>query len=329
LTERHFRDSRETAWRNFEASLNASKREFRANAASFPGRLRELTGDLNTAKANSFNPALIERLNRLVLDGGFKLNDARRFSFKEAACFVAFRFPNAVRTHWRSFAAACLLFYTITIFFALLCAKNKDFTVSILGARAMAGIEQMYNPENEHFLKPREVRTDADMFAFYIFNNAGIAFRTFAGGVLAGVGSLIILVLNAVSIGATAGYIIGLGFSETFFSFTSGHSAFELTGIVLSANAGFILGRAFFTTKRISRAAALGKAGKTAFPLIAGASILIFVAAVIEAFWSSRHEIAPIIHYYAGALMWILLALYFLFAGRRRNNCAVSKGGAF
>jgi uncharacterized membrane protein SpoIIM required for sporulation len=36
------------------------------------------------------------------------------------------------------------------------------------------------------------------MFAFYIMNNIGVALRTFAGGLLFGIGSAVILLFNGV-----------------------------------------------------------------------------------------------------------------------------------
>jgi uncharacterized membrane protein SpoIIM required for sporulation len=86
------------------------------------------------------------------------------------------------------------------------------------------------------------------MFGFYVYNNISIAFRTFAGGILAGIGSLLILCFNGAYLGIVAGHIINAGFTRTFFPFVIGHSGFELNAIVLSAQAGLLLGyRLFFT----------------------------------------------------------------------------------
>jgi uncharacterized membrane protein SpoIIM required for sporulation len=189
----------------------------------------------------------------------------------------------------------------------------------LLGEYTVSGFENMYDPESEQFLQPREVSTDADMFGYYIYNNISIAFRTFAGGIIAGVGSLVSLCFNAVFFGTMTGHVINVGFGETFFSFVIGHGSFELTAIVLSAQAGLLLGYRFFVTKGLSRAASLKQAGKTALPIIAGATLMLVVAAAIEAFWSSRHELPVNLRYGAGVAGWILLALYFAFAGRRRT----------
>jgi uncharacterized membrane protein SpoIIM required for sporulation len=188
----------------------------------------------------------------------------------------------------------------------------------VMGEDQARNIDEMYNPESYHFLTPREVSSDADMFGFYIYNNISIAFRTFAGGILAGFGSLLILCFNALFLGAAAGHIINLGYGDTFFPFIIAHSAFELTAIVFSAQGGLLLGYRLFVTRGLSRAASLKEAGKAALPIISGAGIMLVIAACLEAFWSSRYTLPIILRYGAGALLWVLLLCYFIFAGRKK-----------
>jgi hypothetical protein len=198
MTERHFIRMRETFWNQFEALLKTGKKGFKRDAAGFPRLLRLLTGDLNTAKANGFDSAIVERLNRLVLDGNQKLCSARIFSFHEPVEFFTRSFPRAVRFHRKSFGASALLFYGLFFFTMSLCIHNDNFVGRIIGPEMAYQLEEMYNKDGIHYLKPREVSGDADMFAFYIYNNISIAFRIFAGGLLVGIGSLVLLIFNAV-----------------------------------------------------------------------------------------------------------------------------------
>lgn len=319
MTERYFIDEREKSWQDFESLLLSPEREFAKSAHRFPAMLRSLSGDLNTARASSFNPMLIDRLNRLAFDGNQRLYAQKDFSLKPIADFWIKTFPRAVRAHIRSFAACAFIFYGTALFFAVLCVSDPDAVDAILGAKSMADLESMYDKNASHYLMPRDVSTDADMFGFYIYNNVSITFRTFAGGIIAGVGSLVVLILNAVTLGSSAAHIINRDFAQTFFSFISGHAAFELTGIVLGAQAGLLLGYNFFLPRGRSRVAALRDAGRTVFPIIAGAAALDFFAAVIEAFWSSKHAVPPVVHYIFGLVMLILLVVYFIFAGREKT----------
>jgi len=190
----------------------------------------------------------------------------------------------------------------------------------LIGEDVVLNLENMYDPDSSHFLRPRDVSSDADMFGFYIYNNISIAFRTFAGGILAGIGSLIILCFNGIFLGVATGHIINVGFGETFFPFVIGHSSFELTAIVLSAQAGLLLGYRLFITKGLSRAASLKSAGKSALPIIAGAALMLVLAAIIEAFWSSRYDLSAALRYGAGTAGWVFVILYFVFAGTRRRG---------
>jgi len=89
---------------------------------------------------------------------------------------------------------------------------------------------------------------------------------------------------------------------------------------VLSAQAGLLLGYSLFVTRGLSRAASLKSAAKTALPIIAGAAGLLVLAAAVEAFWSSRHELPLTVRYGVGAATWVFVILYLAFAGRSRGK---------
>ena len=316
MTQQSFVQRRQNSWTEIEKTLRGGRRALKVNASWFPLTFRELTQDLNTARAHGFDPSIIDRLNSIVLEGNQILYSKRSWSLKSAADFVLRAFPQAVRSQWRSLGAVFLIFFGLIFFFGFLCVRNPSMVYMITGEDSIRSLEDMYNTESSHFLTPRSVNSDVDMFGFYIYNNISIAFRTFAGGILFGLGSLFILCFNGIFLGTVAAHIINLGFSETFFPFVIGHSSFELIAIALSAQAGLLLGFRFFFTKGLSRSASLKIAGKTALPIIAGAALMLVLAACIEAFWSSRHELSAVMRYGVGAAGWFALFLYFAFAGR-------------
>jgi uncharacterized membrane protein SpoIIM required for sporulation len=320
MTEGSFVHRREGFWREFEAVLNGGKAGLRARAGWFPRGFREVAQDLNTARAHGFDPALIERLNRLVLEGNQLLYGQWSFSLKPLARFLLETFPRRVRAQWRGIGAAFLVFYGLAFFFGFLCLRFPDMVYEFIPPGQALNLEMMYDPSSPHYLEPRDVGSDADMFGFYIYNNISIAFRTFAGGILCGVGSLFFLALNGLMLGVSAAHVVNKGFGSTFFSFIIGHSSLELSAIVLSAQAGLILGYRFFVTRGLSRAASMREAGREALPLVAGAALLLVAAAGIEAFWSSRFTLPLRLRYGAGIGLWVLLILYFLFAGTSRRR---------
>jgi uncharacterized membrane protein SpoIIM required for sporulation len=329
MTERSFIAKREEDWKKIDRFIEQGlkwgftprvRRTAREQAAWFPQAFRQLTGDLNTARSNSFDPVLIDRLNRMTMEGNQILYGARSFSLKKAFWFLSNTFPRALRFQWKSFGVCFLIFFGLWIFTAFVCVRFPGFVYELMSPWTASSMESMYNPQSPYYLQPRNVKTDADMFGYYIYNNISLAFMTFAGGLFAGVGSLLILAFNGIFLGAATGHIINKGFYETFFSFIIGHSAFELTAIVLAAQAGFRLGYRLFITGGRGRGAALREAGGSALPLMGGAALMLVIAAAIEAFWSSRHEIPADIRFAAGGAVILLVTWYFVFAGRKKER---------
>jgi uncharacterized membrane protein SpoIIM required for sporulation len=319
MTQRYFVKTRQGFWDSVEEFVHGGKKKIRARSAWFPRAFRELTQDLNTARAHGFDPAIIDRLNRLVLEGNQILYGQRSFSPGVLLDFLVYRFPRSVRNNWKGIAAVHLLFYVPLLACFLLCVRNGEFAYAILGESRAREMENMYDPRNPYYLTPRAVTTDADMFGYYIYHNISISFEIFAGGIVAGIGSIVILFINALFLGAAAAHVVNAGFRSTFFPFVAGHSGFELTALVLSAFGGLYLGYRLFITKGLTRAASLKRAGKTAAPIIGGSALLLVLAAAVEAFWSPHYELPPAIKYGAGAAGWVLLFLYFAFSGRKHD----------
>ena len=162
----------------------------------------------------------------------------------------------------------------------------------------------MYGDDAQKLGRKREAGDDAIMFGFYIWNNVRIGFQTFAGGILFGLGALFYLLFNGLYIGTVTGYVVHAGFATNFFSFTSGHSAFELTAIALCGAAGLRLGYGLVAPGRLRRGDALRLAAREAMPLVIGAACMLVLAAAIEAFWSPRTEIPPPVKYAVGGVLW-------------------------
>ena len=167
--------------------------------------------------------------------------------------------------------------------------------------------------------RPPEAANQWMMWGYYIANNMRIDFQCFAGGLAFGLGSVFYLLFNGLHIGAVAGHLTPLGYIETFWGVVAGHSAFELSGIILSGAAGLKLGQALIAPGRLRRITALRLAARAALPLIWGAAGLTLLAAFIEAFWSPARSLPPGFKYWRGGLLWLATWSYLLGAGGRRR----------
>ncbi len=230
------------------------------------------------------------------------------------------QFPIAVRREWRLVLAAHLLFYLPYAGMMAAVVGWPELVQTVLGPAEIAQVESMYDPAAEHFLKERAIDSDMLMFGFYIYNNISIAFRTFAGGIVGGLGSLFFLVFNGVSIGAVSGHLTSVGMGSTFWSFVVTHGAFELTAIVLSGAAGLKLGLAVLVPGSRTRRRALAEAVTAVLPIVYGFFAFLVVAAFLEAFWSSSHLIPNHMKYSVGGAAWLWVYVYLLVGGTRAGG---------
>jgi uncharacterized membrane protein SpoIIM required for sporulation len=177
----------------------------------------------------------------------------------------------------------------------------------------------MYSDSAEAIGSIRGADENWMMFGFYIKNNISVAFQCFAGGMLAGIGSMFFLVYNGVFGGAIGGYLTERGLSGTFYSFVVTHAAFELTAIVLSGAAGLRLGHAMIAPGRKTRLQSMVDASKDILPIIYGFVVMLIIAAAIEAFWSSARWLPAAVKYSVAAVCWLAVLLYLTLQGRRAN----------
>ena len=315
-----FESSHRPAWAAFERFLDRSGEKAGESQgfapAEMPARYRRLCQNLALAADRHYSPELVDLLNRLALRGHHLLYANRGRQSQRVVEFFLSGFPSLVRAEWRLVGAAALLFFGPLLLLIVVLQISPEFVHYLLGPREIADFQEMYQPASPR-LGMREADSNVLMFGYYIWNNVRIGFQTFAGGILAGIGSVWFLVSNGVVIGAVAGHVTQAGHGPQFWSFVSGHSAFELMAIVLSGAAGMRLGLAVISPGRLTRKQALVLAAKPAVMMMYGAAAMFTAAAFVEAFWSPL-TLPFGIKIAAGLVAWAAVAGWFALAGRRR-----------
>lgn len=278
-----------------------------------------LCQQLALAKERMYDSALLERMNNRVLDTYRELYRYRAESRFNFYAFVARDFPLAIYRQRYFVLVATLLLVVPALLAGAWTYFDEEAIYSILDSSQVRQMERSYDPAAYKIGREREADTDIFMFGFYIQNNIGIAFRCFAGGLLLGVGTLFVLLFNGVFMGGIAGHLTRLEYADTFYPFVVGHGAFELTAIVFSGAAGLRLGYAILHPGQSSRLDSLRQAGREVVPLLYGIVLMLVIAALLEAFWSSSSSLPITVKYAVGALLWCLVLLYSC-SGRRHES---------
>lgn len=305
------------AWSELDKLLEQLERGRFVEAERAVALYRRVCQHLALVRHRHLGADLEERLNGLALRAHQQLY-RREVPWRSALGYLAAGFPRDVRRQWRAVLAASLLFWGPFLLMLGLVQVRPDLAYAVLGTEQLAAVEQMYDPASPDRWRVRGADSDVLMFGHYVRNNVGIALQTFGGGVLFGLGSVFFLVFNGLVIGTVAGHLTRIGYGETFWPFVSGHSAFELSAIVLAGAAGLRLGGALLAPGQRSRARALREEALDSAGLIWGFAVLLVLAAAVEAFWSPRLSVPAEVKYAVGLSLWGLFLGYLLLGGRGR-----------
>lgn len=318
-----FESRHQHQWQTFAEQLTQLEqgKAKATDVADFPHQYRRLCQHLALAQQRGYSSYLVDPLQQLALRGHQQLYRHRSQLTANILAFLLADFPRLVREQWRFVLIAGLLFFGSLVGIALLVYLFPDLVYSIISPQQVAEMQGMYNPDASRLGRAAERAASEDwmMFGYYVMHNIGIAFQTFAAGLLFGLGSVFFLIFNGLVIGAVSGHLTDIGYGQTFWSFVIGHGAFELSAITLAGAAGLQLGWSLVAPGRLARSEALRLAARKSVRMLCGVMVFLLIAAFIEAYWSSTTRIEPWIKYAVGVALWLLVAAYLTLAGRSRH----------
>ncbi|MFC6840719.1 stage II sporulation protein M [Xanthomonas theicola] len=315
-------------WQAFETWLQTHGRKAAGSAADgaadparladedVPARYRRLCQQLALARKRGYSALVTTRLQQLMQQGHTTLYRPPRPRWRRAAEFLFADFPQLVRSQAGCMAAATALFLVPLVTIFVLLQYRPELIHGLLDPMQVAQMERMYDPAATAHKLGRDSGDDWQMFGHYIMNNISIGLRTFASGLLAGLGTVLVLLFNGVTIGAVAGHLHQIGYGVTFWRFVAGHAPFELTAIVIAGGAGLQLGLKLLAPGRRRRIDALVEGGTIGAKLCLGVAFMLLVAAFIEAFWSSIGTLPAWVKYGVSGLLWTLVLVWLWRGGR-------------
>jgi uncharacterized membrane protein SpoIIM required for sporulation len=282
--------TRSPRWIAFASRLATAQRRGlsslgESGVREFVEEYRALTSDLArlTTAARDGGGVELFYLGRLVAGGHNLIYRERRQSFREILHFVAIDVPTEVR---RSAApillAAAFLFVPAAISYTAVVrdpAVAPTFIPTRMLDRAEQGVERArtrtgYIPDPEVF---RPV-----MASQIIANNVQVTFAAFAFGITAGIGTLLLLMLNGISLGGVFGLYQSKGILSLLLAFVAPHGVLELSAICIAGGAGLLIASSLLLPGEMTRRAALAANSRRAMRLIAASTLLLIVAGSLE-----------------------------------------------
>lgn len=278
---------------------------------------RSVTSDLALAQRDFPREKATTYLNQLVATGHAVLYRSEPLALHRLVHYIKVGFPQTFRETWPFFIVSFLLFMVPALISGYLMATTPEASVWLLPPEMQALVEIL--EENELWIDvPLEERPYFS--SFIATNNINVAILAFAGGAVAGLFAVFVLINNGLMIGGTFGLTIFYGLGFELFTFAIGHGVIELTTIFIAGAAGLKIGWGIINPGLQKRRDSILNAARVAMRLIIGCIPLLLIAGLIEGFISPNESIPVLFKWLTGAVTGILLYSYLLFSGRRKVN---------
>ena len=316
VTAERFVARKQEAWEGFRRVASRIERAgLRALAAAeipgFAARYREITADLARARTYGVSPEVVAYLERLVAAGHnalYRAPAARRLAVPR---YVLGAFPAAVVESWRYVLVAFLLFVVPAAVGYVILREQPDLAQEIAPPVMLSRAEQAAERQAHGIGYAQAENEERPVLASWIItNNVMVCLSAFAGGLLAGLLTVVSLVYNGLLLGVGFGVFANYRAAGYLATFIAGHGVLELTAIFISGGAGFRLARALIAPGDLTRRDALVVQGVVAVRMIGAVVCLLAVAGSIEGLLSAS-DAAPALKYAVSAASAILLASYF------------------
>jgi uncharacterized membrane protein SpoIIM required for sporulation len=244
---------------------------------------RRATADLSAVRTDRTAQSLAEYLNRLVSRAHNHVYSGQRTSLLSVWKFLSADFPSLIRRLWPYILTSVTLCLLGALLGSLETVARPHFMRAVLGPEMVATIER-HEMWTESVLSAKPQESSAIMT-----NNIAVTFYVFAGGILAGIPTVLMLFWNGMSVGIISTACAQHGMALDLWSFVAAHGALELPSIFIAGGAGLRIATGLLFPGNLTRKTSLARAGGEAVQLLAGTIPMLFVAGILEAFLDPTH----------------------------------------
>ena len=278
---------------------------------------RRATADLSAVRTDRTAQSLAEYLNRLVSRAHNFVYSGQRTSLFSVWTFLSADFPSLVRRLWPYILTSVTLCLLGALLGSLETVARPHFMRAVLGPEMVATIER-HEMWTESVLSAKPQESSAIMT-----NNIGVTFYVFAGGILAGIPTVLMLFWNGMSVGIISTACAQHGMALDLWSFVAAHGALELPSIFIAGGAGLRIATGLLFPGNLTRKTSLARAGGEAVRLLAGTIPMLFIAGILEAFLDPTH-VARSIKFSVCAVLLTGLFFWISEGGRKRPAVAIA-----
>jgi uncharacterized membrane protein SpoIIM required for sporulation len=315
-------------WQRLETMLGVIEtRGPRRTSQSFLQELsalyRATAGDLAFAQTHFRGTTLLLFLHQLVARAHNQIYRPQRLSARAFGHFVRNEIPRAIRSHFQAITWSAIVFF-LGIALGLSAVQFDERAASVVLPTSV--LNSIYSGQmwtgSIFSVVPAPVAS-----TFLFTSNISVALLAFAGGLTFGAVTFWILFQNGFMLGVVFKLCADYGLLGAVLEFIAGHGVLEISSIIVSGGAGFVVANALLNPGAYLRRDALAQQGRSAVRMAIACVPALITAGCIEAFISPSH--IPVwfkatLGLTLGSIFW----LYLLCTGRATRSETASAGGA-
>lgn len=275
------------------------------------GQFTELVNDLGYSKTFYPHSKVTSYLNGLASKIYLGIYKNKKEETSRIFRFWKTELPLVIRKHHREVLFAFLIFMLFAFIAAFSASHDQGFVRGILGDDYVEMTEDNIGKGD-----PFGVYKDSESFMMFVkiaLNNIQVSFLVFIAGFLLSLGSVWFLLVNGVMVGAFQYYFFakGLGWDSVLVIWI--HGTLEISSIILSGAAGFMVGNSILFPGTLTRLHSLKLGTKDGLKLLIGIVPLLIIAAFLEGYVTRYSDMPKPISISILAISFVFVVWYFWF----------------
>jgi uncharacterized membrane protein SpoIIM required for sporulation len=250
---------------------------------------RTVSSDLAYAGTRFSGTTLLLFLHRLTARAHAQIFRTRGFAWRGFWQYWTRSVPEAASASVREILLAGFVFL-LSFVFGLALVTHEERAALLIVPRSLWESVQLGRmwTDNLAVLAP-----GGELSAYLFTNNFSVALAAFAGGLLGGLGSLYVLVLNGLLLGAVVALCAHHGMQSMLLTFIAAHGFAEISTIIVAGGAGLVLAGTLWNPGPWRRRDALTLRGPRGARLALGCGPMLMLCALVEGFVSPQSAVPP------------------------------------
>ncbi|WP_298526409.1 stage II sporulation protein M [uncultured Christiangramia sp.] len=270
----------------------------------------ELSDDLSYASTFYPGSNTVQYLNGLATTAHQKIYRGKKESKSRFLTFFTKEFPREFHKHQKQLLWSFLIFAGFSLVGAYSAATDGSFLRSILGdAYVNMTLENIANKDPMAVYKQA---SETNMFLGITINNIRVALTAFSLGVLAGIGTVFVMMQNGVMLGSFQYFFYEQGLLWESARTIWIHGTIEISVIIVAGCAGLVVGKSILFPGTYSRLKSFTMGIKDGLKIVISTVPFFIIAGFLEGFVTRMTQMPDWLAIIIISLSLLLIIFYYV-----------------